>query len=232
MFYKNNNVSTGVCLLFTAILTATTIQFNIQKEELEEEKNKLTNDIEDLREENVKLTNELENKNKELDKVFKKMEKVKTKNEELTKEIKRKDKQLKKKDEEIKKLKKPTTLIDSSSVEGNNTITMVATYYTAQCTGCTGRTASGYKLAEGQTTVDGYRIVAADTNILPLHSKIKITNPDGSSYKAIVMDRGGAIKGNKLDVLTTTKNEAYRNGKHDVKVEVLSYGDNKYRKVN
>ena len=59
MFYKTNNVSTGVCLLFTAILTATTIQFNIQKEELEEEKNKLTNDIEDLREENVKLTNEL-----------------------------------------------------------------------------------------------------------------------------------------------------------------------------
>ena len=49
--------------------------------------------------------------------------------------------------------------------------------------------------------------VAADTNVLPFNSKILI---DGHEY--IVQDRGGAIKGNRIDVYFESHEEALQFG--------------------
>lgn len=119
----------------------------------------------------------------------------------------------------------------SSRVAGGQALgTFEATYYGMDCVGCSGRTASGYNASSLGIKKDGMSILAADTSVIPLHSVVRVTNPDGSSYKGIVLDRGGAIKGKRLDVLVGSEAESSKYGRHNVTVEVLSYGDNKYRK--
>src|SRR5690606_16318850 len=71
----------------------------------------------------------------------------------------------------------------------NYTTTYEATFYTAFCpTGCIGVTASGYDVSN-TIYYQGYRIVAMPPNI-PFYTKLKITLEDGTSFKAIVLDRG------------------------------------------
>src|SRR5699024_3594018 len=108
--------------------------------------------------------------------------------------------------------------------------TFNTSYYGMDCAGCTGITACGLDVSGGQTHYNGMRILAADTSILPLHTVVKVTNPDGSSYTGIVKDRGGAIKGRKLDVLVGSEAESKKHGRHDAKVEVIKRGDNSYRR--
>src|SRR5690625_60096 len=96
------------------------------------------------------------------------------------------------------------------------------TYYTAECAGCSGITASGLDVSDGKTSHNGMKIIAADTSLLPIDTIIRVTNPDGSSYKGIVKDRGGDIKGNRLDILVGSKAEANAQGRHNAKVEVIN----------
>lgn len=94
-------------------------------------------------------------------------------------------------------------------------------HYTARCTGCTGITASGYNVRNTIYTREGYRIVAADTRVVPMGTIIKVTYGNGKSFKAKVLDKGGSIKGRKLDILVATKQEAYRLGRVTTKVEIV-----------
>ena len=88
------------------------------------------------------------------------------------------------------------------------------TYYCAckQCCGKTnGITASGAKVQEGVT-------VAADTSKLPFGTNIYIS---GIGWRT-VQDRGGAIKGNRLDIYISSHNDPmpYNVQNLDVWVEV------------
>jgi len=77
----------------------------------------------------------------------------------------------------------------------------------ARCCGkATGITASGRK-AE-------YGVVAVDTRVIPLGTKLYIENVDGSfTYgEAIAADTGSAIKGNKVDLFFPTHQEALEFG--------------------
>jgi 3D (Asp-Asp-Asp) domain-containing protein len=96
------------------------------------------------------------------------------------------------------------------------------TFYTAFCpTGCTGKTASGHDVSN-TIYYQGYRIVAAPPNI-KLYTKLRITFADGNRIDAIVLDRGGAIQGKPiLDLLVSSREEAYRLGRQQVKVEVIN----------
>lgn len=96
------------------------------------------------------------------------------------------------------------------------------TYYTAGCEGCTGQSASGVWVNES-THYEGYRVLAAPKHI-PFYSILRITHADGTSYDGIVLDRGGAIKNGRLDVLTATRDEAYRNGRHKAQVQMVRRG--------
>ncbi|MBE7896172.1 hypothetical protein G7L40_20285 [Paenibacillus polymyxa] len=83
-----------------------------------------------------------------------------------------------------------------------------------------GRTASGKMTKAGET-------IAADWRVLPKGTVVYI---DGVGRR-VVQDKGGAIKGHKIDVYVRTESEARQFGrKKHVKVRVIKWGENKDRK--
>ncbi|MGE7843904.1 3D domain-containing protein [Lysinibacillus sp. NPDC093712] len=108
---------------------------------------------------------------------------------------------------------------------GNNAkltqFTMIATFYTAQCNGCTGITANGTEITR-TITYKGYRVIAADRSI-PFGTILRITLNGGTVINGIVADRGGAIKGARLDILVASNSEAYHLGRQLVTVERIGY---------
>lgn len=239
-----------VMMLIVGGASTMTISTSKEKDKIEEEKRELNIQVLNLLDEKEKLEEKLDSKKKETKKSKKDSKKSKKEIDKMEDEIeqlesdlvakkeresKKKSKNSKKnyegKDEKVKN--KGTTVADKedsgddkevgSEGSGNNkTMTMNTSYYGMNCEGCSGTTASGETLSNGQTHKDGYRIVAADTSVLPMNTKIKVTNPDGDSYHAIVLDRGGAIKGQRLDVLTTSESKASVLGRHETEVEVLN----------
>ena len=103
-----------------------------------------------------------------------------------------------------------------------HTSTFNASHYTAYCEGCSGTTATGIDIKTSIYTPDGYRVVAVDPSVIPLGTILQITYPDGTTFKAKAADTGGAIKGQKLDVLVASKEEAYTIGVKPVQVQILS----------
>lgn len=101
-------------------------------------------------------------------------------------------------------------------------IKIVATAYTSNCKGCTGKTYTGYDVHH-TVKYNGLNIIATDNNIIPLKSIVKI-DTKYASFKAIVLDRGGGIKGNKIDLLVDTYNNAIKFGRQNVVVTILKEG--------
>jgi len=98
-----------------------------------------------------------------------------------------------------------------------------ATFYTAMCdTGCTGTTATGIDVSDTIYTPEGDRIIAVDPSVIPLGSKVEVTLQDGSSFTASAEDTGGDIKGNRIDVLVGTKEEANKLGRQTVSIKIMS----------
>ena len=88
-----------------------------------------------------------------------------------------------------------------------------ATAYTPYCAGCSGITATGINIRANK----GIKVVAVDPSVIPLGSKVWV---EGYGY-AIAGDTGGAIKGNKIDILVHSKSEAYKWGRKTVRIKVL-----------
>lgn len=76
--------------------------------------------------------------------------------------------------------------------------------------------------ADGSRTARG--IVAADPRVLPMGSRILISEAGPYSGEYTVHDKGGSIVGRQLDVYMPSRSEALRFGRKVVKVEVLSLG--------
>lgn len=93
-------------------------------------------------------------------------------------------------------------------------IRMEATGYGPDCAGCSGYTATGMDVRSGKQ-----KVVAVDPSVIPLGTRVWV---EGYG-EAIAADTGGAIKGNKIDLLF--KSEAYaRNhwGRRTVTVKILN----------
>ncbi|WP_348519870.1 ubiquitin-like domain-containing protein [Bacillus sp. 165] len=88
-----------------------------------------------------------------------------------------------------------------------------ATAYTPYCTGCTGISAGGYNY-KGNPNM---KMIAVDPRVIPLGTKVYV---EGYGY-AIAGDTGGAIKGNKIDVLMPTKAAANKWGRKRVIIRIL-----------
>jgi 3D (Asp-Asp-Asp) domain-containing protein len=105
------------------------------------------------------------------------------------------------------------------------TITMEVTAYSPDERSCgshaDGTTASGYSV-----WTNGMKLVAADTNVLPFGSLISVPGYDEGAVVP-VLDRGGAIKGNRLDVLYATHEQAQKWGRQTLEVTVWEYADGK-----
>lgn len=89
-----------------------------------------------------------------------------------------------------------------------------ATAYTAYCDGCSGITATGIDIRSNP----GIKVIAVDPRVIPLGSRVWV---EGYGY-AIAGDTGGAIKGNIIDLLVSSKQEAANWGRRQVRIKVLN----------
>jgi len=92
-------------------------------------------------------------------------------------------------------------------------ITMEATAYTANCTGCSGITRTGINLKANPNQ----KVIAVDPNVIPLGTRVYV---EGYGT-AIAGDTGGAIKGNRIDIFIPSRQDALNFGRRQVTVTVL-----------
>lgn len=106
------------------------------------------------------------------------------------------------------------------------------TGYGPDCSGCvSGKTASGQDVTDGKIYYDDInygkvRIVAADKKF-PFGTIVRITAPTVSETPivAVVLDRGGKIKGNKIDLLFESEANTGSIGRQkNIKFEILRNG--------
>ena len=88
-------------------------------------------------------------------------------------------------------------------------------HYMATAYSLYGRTASGRRVSKG--------LIAADPSVLPLGTRVRL---EAGSYSGeyLVADTGGAVRGKRIDIWTSSSREAMRFGRRTVKLTVLSYG--------
>ncbi len=89
------------------------------------------------------------------------------------------------------------------------------------CEKCCGPNAVGLTASGKPVTHNAGRFVAADTTVLPFGSELQIPGYHGSTAVP-VLDRGGAIKGNKLDVYFPSHEEALQWGRQWLLVTIVS----------
>ena len=85
--------------------------------------------------------------------------------------------------------------------------------FTALAYSIEGKSAGGSKSCTGT--------VAADPHVLTLGSKIRISGAGAYSGEYTVVDSGGSVKGNVIDIFVSSVREARTFGKKKVEVEIL-----------
>lgn len=91
----------------------------------------------------------------------------------------------------------------------------------SHCTGSyggTAMTATGRPAVAGSGTRTNPHIIAVDPGVIPLGTKVFI---EGYGI-AIAADTGGSIRGNKIDILMRTHEQALRFGRRSLKVYILT----------
>lgn len=112
------------------------------------------------------------------------------------------------------KEQKNTKSDSKSPMKIGKTMRMEATAYGADCKGCSGYTATGMWVGGNSPP----KVIAVDPSVIPLGTRVWV---EGYG-EAIAADTGGAIKGNRIDVLV--KSEAYAAkywGRRTVTVKIL-----------
>lgn len=113
-----------------------------------------------------------------------------------------------------KKLREAAAKKAAAEKKKFKTLRVSSTAYTAYCTGCSGRTKTGFNLRANPNA----KVIAVDPRIIPLGTKVWV---EGYGT-AIAADTGGAIKGNKIDVFMNTKKKAYAWGRKKVTIKVYN----------
>lgn len=101
----------------------------------------------------------------------------------------------------------------SAQQSSGKTMTVTATAYTPYCAGCSGVTATGINVKANPNM----KLIAVDPSVIPLGSKVWV---EGYGT-AIAGDTGGAIKGNKIDLLMPSNGQANSWGVRTVTIKVL-----------
>ena len=105
------------------------------------------------------------------------------------------------------------------SIRGPRVVMMEVTAY-CPCKKCCGPKARGITASGKRVNHNGGLFVAADKSLFDFHTQLKV--PGYASGRAVpVLDRGGAIKGNKLDVFFPSHAEALRWGRQMIAVTVV-----------
>jgi 3D (Asp-Asp-Asp) domain-containing protein len=178
-------------------------QINIQDKIIEQNKSK------------QRLLEEFSLKNTE------KIDDLYIKNSLLTDELnkaKNENTQLKTENDKLKK-----DLANRKEVSKQRQLNMQLTFYVANCYGCSGITKSGIDV-RNTIYYKGMRVIAADPRVIKLNSIVRIQTKT-ESYIAYVADTGGRIKGHILDVLVSSRSEAFRLGRQNATVTILKEGN-------
>lgn len=126
-----------------------------------------------------------------------------------------------------------TRWFNARPVRPARTMWMTVTAYSPDERSC-GDSADGITSSIHNVYTNAMKLVAADSRILPLGSMISVPGYDDGRIVP-VLDRGGAIKGHRLDVLFPTHEQARKWGVRRVKVTVWEYADGKpkddFRKI-
>ncbi len=114
---------------------------------------------------------------------------------------------------------------DGRPIRPAKTIWMTVTAYSPDARSCD-TSADGYTATNHSVWTNAMRMVAADTSVLPFGSLVSVPGyAEGDIVP--VLDRGGAIKGKRLDVLYPTHAIARKWGVRRVPVVVWEYADGK-----
>jgi len=119
----------------------------------------------------------------------------------------------------VKESTQANTKPQEQSQPQGRTITVEATAYTPHPSENGGTyggqvlTATGFNLSKNPNA----RIIAVDPRVIPLGTKVHV---EGYG-EATALDTGGAIKGNRIDVLLPTDSQANAWGRKQVKVTIL-----------
>jgi 3D (Asp-Asp-Asp) domain-containing protein len=109
-------------------------------------------------------------------------------------------------------------VLKPSTEKRSHVLRMEVTAYCA-CTKCCGPNAQGITASGLHVSHNNGRFVAADTDVLAMYSKVIVPGYDREPVP--VIDRGGAIKGYKLDLYFPTHEEALQWGRQWVDVTVI-----------
>ena len=136
--------------------------------------------------------------------------------------------------EEIKQ--EETHIVEEPPVQNTNEMSQdyaggfngYLTHYGPDCAGCGGITASGYDVRNtiyyNDSQYGQLRIVALSRDY-PLYTVIRMNNYKGGEIYAIVLDRGGAITGDRIDLLVSSEAEASNLGvQSSVSVDIIRWG--------
>jgi len=113
--------------------------------------------------------------------------------------------------------------VKGRKVRAVRTVWMTVTAYSPDARSC-GKWADGVTASMKSVWTNGMKLVAADTRLLPFGSLISVPGYDEGRIVP-VLDRGGAIKGDRLDVLYPTHEIARRWGVQRLPVTIWEYVD-------
>ena len=103
------------------------------------------------------------------------------------------------------------------------TVWITVTAYSPDHRSC-GEHADGITASNKSVWTNAMKLVAADTSILPMGTMLSIPGYDDGRIVP-VLDRGGAIKGARLDVLFPSHDEALQWGVQRLPVTIWEYAD-------
>jgi 3D (Asp-Asp-Asp) domain-containing protein len=125
---------------------------------------------------------------------------------------------LKKENDKLKK-----DLANRKEVKKQRQLNMQLTFYVADCRGCSGITKTGINVSN-TIYYKNMRVIATDPRVIKLHSIVRIQTKT-ETYIAYAADTGGRIKGQILDVLVSSRSEAFRLGRQNATVTILKEGN-------
>ncbi|RKD24373.1 hypothetical protein BEP19_08235 [Ammoniphilus oxalaticus] len=80
-------------------------------------------------------------------------------------------------------------------------------------------------MGDGLTTASGVKVsesvIAVDPSVIPLGSIVEVKYGDGRIERKLAADKGGAVKGNRIDIFCWSQQEAINNGRKSVQVRVV-----------
>lgn len=112
-----------------------------------------------------------------------------------------------------------TPVITTIKLPHVRTVLMQVTAY-CPCKKCCGPNAHGITASGKDISYNDGRFVAADTRNLPFGTRLVIPGYH-NTQPVEVIDRGGAIKGDKLDVFFPTHEEALQWGRQTIEVKII-----------